>query len=167
MLLFMSLLAYATGLVKDCNTSSIFRPTTLGLTPDPPIIGQQVRLSVLFYNPGPVVSDGIATTYVTLNYLPMTPNTEALCQNTACPLMTGSNDRSVSATWPDVKGTVVMKSVWKNVMGDELLCLLTTVKSGVNHLRLQSQNISNPFRDDVSLKQVALWFDHRVCNNTG
>lgn len=140
--------------------SSIFRPTTLGLTPDPPVAGQQVRMSVIFDNPGLVVTDGIVTTSVTYNFLPFSPTTEPLCQNTACPIVTGPNDRSTVSTFPDgISGTVVTKSVWTSTEGDNLLCVQTTVKVGNKRLRTAGNASMIFFRDDISLKQVAIRFD--------
>ena len=148
--------------VTDCNTSSIFRPTVIGLNPDPPISGQPVRLTVQFENPGPEITSGVVTTSVTLNGLPFSPSVEALCQNTACPILVGANDRSTSSTWPtNVHGRIVTKSVWTNDDGDELLCLLTTVKVGSSNLRLSTSADNNTltslFRDDISLKRVSNW----------
>jgi len=160
MLFFLSLIAYAAGIVKDCNISSIFRPTFLGLTPDPPVVGQQIRLSVLFNNPGPAVSDGRVTTSVTLNYLPLSPTTEPLCHNTGCPLVAGPNDRSTVSTWPDVRGNIVTKSVWNSVEGDNLLCVQTSVKVGNKRLRVSENATTELYRDDVSLKQIAIWINY-------
>ena len=159
MLFFLSLLAYASSLIKDCNVSSIFRPTSLGLTPDPPVVGQQVRMTVLFDNPGATVIDGTVTTSVTYNFLPLTPTVESLCDNTACPIVNGPNDRSTVSTWPDVRGTVVTKSVWTSTDGDNLLCVQTSVKVGGKRLRGIDNISTELFRDDMSLKQVALRLD--------
>jgi hypothetical protein len=159
MLFFLSLLAYASSLIKDCNISSIFRPTSLALTPDPPVAGEQIRMTVIFNNPGATVTDGTVTTSVTYNFLPITPAVEPLCDNTACPIVYGSNDRSTVSTWPDVRGTVVTKSVWTSVDGDNLLCIQTAVKVGHKRLRTTDNISSELFRDDMSLKQVAVRLD--------
>ena len=157
MLFLVSLLAFATGVVKDCNVSSIFRPLELGLTPDPPVVGQQVRLTVRFDNPGPVVTDGAVTTSVTYNYIPLAPTTEPLCTNTACPIVSGSNDRSTVSTWPDgIRGTVITKSVWTSAEGDNLLCVQTSVKASKSLRESVTVNATTLFRDDLSLKQVAV-----------
>jgi hypothetical protein len=145
--------------VTDCNTSSLFRPTVLGLNPDPPISGQPVRLTVQFENPGPEITSGLATTSITLNGLPFSPSSEPLCQNTACPIVIGANDRSTSSTWPtNVKGRVVTKSVWTNDDGDELLCVQTSVKVGSSLLRpILNGTLDGLLRDDISLKRVSAW----------
>jgi len=156
----LSLLAVATGLVKDCNVTSIFRPTELGLTPDPPVVGQPVHLTVRFDNPGPAITDGTVITSVTLNFIPFSPTREPLCTNTACPLVSGPNDRSTVSTWPSgINGNLVTKSVWNSVEGDNLLCIQTSVKTMHGRLRLRSDG-KDLFRDDVSLKQVANWMNY-------
>jgi hypothetical protein len=153
-------LAAAFGAVVDCNTSSLFRPTAIGLTPDPPVVGAPVLMTVQFENPGPEVTNGVVTTSVTLNGLPFSPSVEPLCQNTACPIVVGANDRSTSSTWPDgIAGRVVTKSVWTNEVGDQLLCLLTTVKVGSSRFRPNERadniTIDSLYRDDISQKQVS------------
>jgi hypothetical protein len=154
--------AFATAIVTDCNPSSIFRPTVIGLNPDPPIVGQPVRMTVQFENPGPEITSGVATTSVTLNFIPFSPTVEALCQNTACPIVVGANDRSTSSTWPaGINGKLVTKSVWTNDNGVELLCLQTSVKVGSPHLRpsvtADNATLNSLYRDDISLKQVIAW----------
>jgi len=164
MKLFSALLALASSPVNDCNTSSIFRPTALDLTPNPPVIGQPTRLTVQFINPGPTVTDGTVTTSVTLNYLPFSPTVEPLCKNTACPLVTGPNDRSTSSVWPDVRGVVTTQSVWNSLSGDNLLCVKTSVKVA-SALRYSPKTLPPLFRDDLSQKQVAVWTrKYPMCN---
>ncbi len=145
--------------VTDCNTASIFRPTVIGLNPDPPVSGQAVRMTVQFENPGPEITSGVVTTSVTLNGLPFSPSVEALCQNTACPILVGENDRSTSSTWSaNVNGKIITKSVWTNDADEELLCLLTTVKVGSSRFRSASNGtLTDLFRDDISLKRVSAW----------
>jgi len=161
--------AAAIGSVTDCNTASIFRPTMLALTPDPPVVGAPVLMTVLFDNPGPAISGtgGIVTTSVTLNGLPFAPTSEDLCQNTACPFVQGANDRSTSSTWPDARGKIVSKSVWTSVEGETLLCVLTTVKVGSSNLRLKPSSLNGTlFRDNIRLKQVIQWpafVFNRIC----
>ena len=160
-------LAAAFGSVTDCNTTSIFRPTEIGLTPDPPVIGAPVYMTVRFDNPGLSDIGGTATTSVTINGLPFAPTVEDLCQNTACPFVQGANDRSTSSTWPDVKGKIVSKNVWTSSEGETLLCLLTTVKVGTGSLRFPTPALNGTlFRDDISRKQVIQWppfVFNRIC----
>jgi hypothetical protein len=156
--------ALANASIQDCNTTSVFRPMTLGLRPDPPVAGNLVYMTVEFNNPGPEVTEGVVSTSVTLNFIPFTPTVESLCENTACPLVTGFNDRSTQSTWPtDVKGKVVTKSVWSTLDGDTLLCVQTTFSVGETpRFRYTDVNnnslVNSLFRDDISLKRIALRF---------
>ena len=119
-----------TGVI-DCNPSSIFRPTELGITPTTPAPGDSVFLTVVFDNPGAPVTGGSVTTSVSINGLPLSPSTEALCTNTACPLVTGINNRSTESVWPSdaPTGKIVSKITWDGTNSENLLCLQITVKS--------------------------------------
>jgi hypothetical protein len=118
-------------------------------------------MTVKFDNPGSAVTEGLVSTSVTLNFVPFPSSVEPLCENTACPLVTGLNDRSTQSTWPaDIKGKVVSKSVWTTLEGDTLLCVQTTVTVGtLPHFRYTDANASSIailFQDNIGLKQVAL-----------
>jgi hypothetical protein len=130
--MFLRLLAFvaaAAASITDCDPSSVFRPTELSLVPDPPVRGQPVVMTVKFTNPGPEITDGKVVTSISLNGLPLTPSTEALCENTQCPLVSGANDRTATSTWPDsVSGKVVSKSQWFGPAGQSLLCIQTNVR---------------------------------------
>jgi hypothetical protein len=122
-------IAVATASITDCDPTSVFRPTALSLVPDPPVRGQPVTMTVKFDNPGGDITDGKVVTSISLNGLPLTPSTEPLCENTACPLVSGPNDRTATSTWPDtVSGKVVSKSQWFGPAGESLLCVQTNVR---------------------------------------
>jgi hypothetical protein len=122
------LLPLVAGSIYDCDNASVFRPTALALNPDPPVRGKPVTMTVLFNNPGETVYDGKVVTTMSLNGIPFSPSTEALCENTECPILTGSNDRSAVSTWPDsVSGKVTSKSQWFDATGNSLLCVQTKV----------------------------------------
>lgn len=153
--------------IKDCDPTSVFRPTELAVSPDPPVRGQPVTLTVRFENPGPVIDAGSVTTSVTLNGLPFSPSTEALCENTACPIPTDDVDRSTTSTWPtSVGGKVVTKSQWFSENGASLLCVQTslTVATGkslrqpLNLTAEFNETIAHLWEDDASAKTVAPWF---------
>ena len=120
-----SLLGLAAAYIKDCsNGASLLQLTDLALSPDPPVRGQTLDMTVKFNNPGPEITDGTVTTSVTLNYIPFQPTVEVLCINTQCPLTTGANDRSTNSVWPDnVSGSIVSKIEWTAVDGTQLLCI--------------------------------------------
>jgi len=132
LLSFFALLSTTSGSIKDCgNGLSRLQLTELALKPDPPVPGTDLYMTVRFDNPGDAVTDGTVTTAVTLNFVPFTPSTEALCTNTKCPLVSGLNDRSTVGTTPtSVQGKVVTKIVWTAVDGSELLCITTSFSLG-------------------------------------
>jgi len=117
----------ATATIIDSDTSSVFRPTVLGLTPDPPVPDQPVYLSLIFDNPGVDVTDGTVTTLINVNGLPYS-DSKPLCEDTACPIVTGSNNRSAVSTWPSVTGKILSTIKWTGVNGESLLCIQTSVK---------------------------------------
>jgi len=165
-LLALTCAAFAGATIQDCDPASLFRPTELAVTPDPPVAGQPVAMTVKFNNPGPEVTDGTVTTSVTLNFIPFQPSEEPLCTNTACPIPSRDVDRSTSSTWPDnVNGLIVSKSVWTGVNGESLLCVQTKFAvGGAARLRgglaneTQAAAVTEAlWHDDLSVKQVALW----------
>jgi hypothetical protein len=162
--------AIAAATISECDPASRFRPTELAVTPDPPIAGQTVAMTVKFYNPGATVVDGTATTSVTLNFIPFQPSEEPLCQNTACPIPSGFVDRSTSSMWPSgVSGLVVTKSIWTGVDGESLLCVQTKFAIGAARLRgsanetLADAITEALWHDDLSVKQVVPWVDNETC----
>lgn len=114
--------------IKDCDTTSVFRPTQLTLSPDPPVPGKPVRLTLIFDNTGPEITDGTVSTSITLNYIPISPTSGPLCENTACPIIPGSNDRSTETTFPSITGLVHSKVTWTGPQGQSLLCIDTAFK---------------------------------------
>ena len=120
------MLKLLTGLavISDCGKGlSQFQLTTLGLTPTSPLPGENTTMTVKFFNPGPVVTDGTVTTSVTYNYIPFTPTTEPLCANTVCPIELGNQDRSATSPWPDVSGVIQTHIEWNNSSSAPLLCI--------------------------------------------
>ena len=129
---------FASATVTDCSTHSIFRPTELAMSPDPPVPGQLVSLTVKFDNPGPTVTAGTSDTTIVLNGLPVASKHEELCVNTWCPIETGPNDRSTNMTWPSdhISGKLVTQNVWVDEDGTSLLCVkITNVFASQNSLR--------------------------------
>lgn len=123
-----SILTVSQASIKDCNPSSILRPTQLSVEPDPPIPGQPVKLVLLFENPGPEINDGTVTTTLSINYIPFSPSTQPLCENTQCPIVNGINNRSTESTWPNVAGSVKSRLLWIGPNDEELLCIDTLFK---------------------------------------
>jgi hypothetical protein len=121
--------AVTTASITDCgSTAARFQMTRLELFPDPPSPGEEVFMAVEFENPGQVVESGSAKRSLTLNGLPVVDETVALCPDaTACPLLSGFNNRSAISTWPDVTGKVVSTIRWYDETAAELLCIKTSV----------------------------------------
>lgn len=133
--------AFSSASITDCsNGESIFEITELALTPDPPVKGRDLYMTVKFNNPGEELSEGSVTTSVTLNFIPFAPTTNPLCDSTQCPIVSGPNDRSTSSIWPDtVSGTVSSKIMWNTLDGFQLLCIQIQAKVAsekVNNLRV-------------------------------
>ncbi len=124
-----TLISSVTASIKDCNPSSIFRPLELTVSPDPPVPGQPVYLTLIFDNPGPDITDGSVTTTLSVNSIPFSPSTEPLCDNTKCPIVSGKNDRSTQNVWPSgVYGLVKSRITWSGSNGEQLLCIDTAFK---------------------------------------
>jgi hypothetical protein len=129
MFFLVALIGLAAASVTDCDTTSLFRPTHLGLSPDPPVRGKPVYLTVQFTNPGAEITNGTVTTSLSINFIPFQPTTEGLCVDTTCPIPTGPIDRSTESTWPDtVSGQIISKSHWYDPTGASLLCVQINVK---------------------------------------
>jgi hypothetical protein len=118
-----TLFVYGLGSIIDCNTTSIFRPSQLSLTPDPPIPGQNAKLTLVFYNTGDEIKSGIASTVVFLNGVLVSSTDDPLCESTTCPITPGSNDRSTESIFPSISGLIKSTINWINSDGDSLLCI--------------------------------------------
>jgi len=123
----------ATASILDCSAPDApFKISRLSLRPDPPTPGLPVALDLEFTNTGPEITPanaGSASTTVTLNGLPFS-DSKPLCDDTACPIVVGFNNRSSETTWPDVTGKVVSTIRWTDAADAELLCIQTTVRVG-------------------------------------
>lgn len=118
--------------IKDCDPSSIFRPTQLQISPDPPIPNQPVKLTLIFDNTGKEITSGTVTTSLSVNYIPLSPTTTTLCDSTTCPIVPGKNDRSTETTFPEVTGIIKSKVTWIGPEGESLLCIDTLLKVQTN-----------------------------------
>jgi hypothetical protein len=115
--------------IKDCDSSSIFRPLELSVSPDPPVPGQPVYLTLIFDNTGSEITSGTVTTTLSINSIPFSPSTEPLCDNTKCPIVSGKNDRSTQNVWPSgVYGLVKSRITWMGPNNENLLCVDTAFK---------------------------------------
>jgi len=132
-------LLFASSTVENCDKNSLLELTELALTPDPPIKGSPVKMTVKFNNPNAIVEDGTITTFLNINGFPYPSQTEPLCENVACPITSGNNDRSVVFTWPQgVSGKITSKIIWEDKDGNSLLCVqisTTPVQTVKKYLR--------------------------------
>ena len=145
--------------ITDCSKgTSLFQLQELALTPDPPVPGEQLYMTVLFTNPGSEVDDGSVTTDVTLNFVPFTPSTVALCDSTECPLVSGLNNRSTSSIWPStIAGKVVSKIVWRSLEDVELLCIQTSFSVGPSMRLRGKHNHSHPVHPESFAERLWKW----------
>jgi hypothetical protein len=168
--------ALTTASITDCDPTSVFRPTELRLVPDPPVRGRPVTMTVKFDNPGDEITDGEVVTSISLNGLPLNPSTGPLCDSTACPLISGPNDRTATSTWPDtVSGKIVTKSQWFGPAGESLLCVQTSVKVAATETKkLRGSWISEEtlaslrhvFQHDAELKALVVYVPPAHANDT-
>jgi hypothetical protein len=99
----------------------------------------------VFDNTGYEITDiegGTVTTTITINGIRFAPSTEPLCENIACPIIPGRNDRSTEITFPDVSGSIRSRTIWTSgagagSAGESLLCIESAFKI--------SSNSWNPF----------------------
>ena len=145
--------------ITDCSQgTSLFQLKELALTPDPPVAGEKLFMTVVFTNPGSEIDDGSVTTDVTLNFIPFTPSTVALCDSTECPLVSGFNNRSSSSVWPsNIAGKVVSKIVWSTLEEVELLCIKTTFSVGPSVSLRGKHNHSHPVHPESFAERLWKW----------
>jgi hypothetical protein len=144
-LLYACFAALASSVLEDCGQgSSIFTLTEFSIYPDPPLLGQPVHLTNIFFNPGNPITDGIVLTDITYNGIPLPQTKKSLCETTACPIQTGSNDRSTETTWPsDASGKIVSITRWYAADGQsELLCLKSSFKV-ISYSELRGHSLKN------------------------
>ena len=131
--------ADAATTLKDCGAgTSLFHLDAAKLDPADPAPGAPVDLTLSYTVPaGVTIREGTAEYDVTVNYIPMTPYTEPLCQDVPCPIHAGSYTNTTRSTWPTgVHGLVVNKMIWKGAAmkagapeaAETLLCLQITTK---------------------------------------
>lgn len=125
-----------TASVKDCSSgSSLFTLNSASVTPDIPVAGDQVQLSIDYTVPeGLTVTDGTSEYAVTYNFMPFAPTIEPLCANVPCPLLAGSYKNDSVSTWPSgLSGTIVTQMKWYDLDRDLLLCVGISWKTLSNH----------------------------------
>lgn len=171
-LLVSSYFAVSESSIVDCGKGlTRFQFTDLALDPSTPVSGQPFELFNVFNNPGAEVTGGTVKTSVTMNYVPFAPSVSDLCSSTACPIVSGLNDRSTSSTWPDnVFGKVVSKVEWAGLDEEPLLCIQMSVSLEVPPAppSLNRTSLRGTYRDyllDAQLDAFSNMRPHPICKN--
>jgi len=113
--------------ISSCGTGQ-FSLTSLQLTPDPPIIGQNVTMTVVFNNPGPVISAGTAKYAINYNGIPYS-STEDLCTQIVCPIEIGERTEVSSNLWDgSLSGKITSQISWTAADGELLACIQTVTR---------------------------------------
>lgn len=132
LLLSVCFLTCVTASIKDCGGGkSLFVINALGFWPDPALKNGNSTISYDYtIPPSLTVTGGTAKYTVTYNFIPLTPTTEDLCTQTTCPLVPGRYNQSTSSTFPDLTGSVTVKTQWFDTNNALLLCtqVSTTAK---------------------------------------
>ena len=118
--------------VTDCSKGeSLFTLTSMSLTPDPPVRGQNSTLR-LSMNVPEEINNGTATYTVTYNFLPFSPTVDNLCDTTVpCPITVGTLDTVSSFPFDNtLSGSVVVRINWNDLTGRSLLCVSMNLKLG-------------------------------------
>ena len=116
--------------LTDCATNPLFTLTSMSFSPDPPVKGQNSTL-LLSMNVPADVTGGTATYSVTYNFIPLAPTTENLCNAlpSGCPIVKGTLDTVSSIPFDgSLSGSLVMKIDWKDLVGQELMCVQIKTK---------------------------------------
>jgi hypothetical protein len=141
--------------IKNCgNEGSQLQITELKLVPDPPIRGKPFELVLKTNNNGANINQGTITTSLSLNFIPFAPSITPLCDDINCPIASGFNDFSKTATWPDtVTGAISSKVVWKDSSNTDLLCVQINTKV-INTNKLRHESNFTQFDADLFMKTL-------------
>ena len=136
MFLLLAFLASTTASITNCNTGSVFTITKLAADPpDTVVAGQNVTWTLLYTSPA-TVTGGTASSALTFNGIPFSPEVTDLCDSIVCPLAAGIHDGSSWFIFPSgVSGKIVTKVTWADASGNQLLCISYSVKSTVLRTR--------------------------------
>jgi hypothetical protein len=155
----------ADGSIKICSAEGDhLQITELKLVPDPPLRGKPFELVLKTNNNGAEITHGTITTSISINYIPFSPSITLLCEDINCPIPTGFNDFSKTATWPDtVTGAISSKVVWKDSSANELLCVQINTKV-TNTNKLRHETNFTQFDADMFMKTLTYQKDPQAFN---
>ena len=126
----LALMPTVMGSIGSCGTATKFTLNSAGFWPDPALRNENSTISIEFTVPeGLTITSGTAKYSTTYNFIPFSPSVEDLCTQTTCPIVTGTYNQSSSSTFPDLSGSLTVKTEWADENGEPLLCFLlkTTV----------------------------------------
>jgi hypothetical protein len=118
--------------ITDCSKgTSLFKLNAAAFWPDPAVRNENSTVSLDFtVPPGTLIESGTVKYSATYNFIPLSPTIEELCpKNTNCPITPGTYNQSSSSKYPDLTGTLVMKSEWFDPNNNLLLCYQVNTKS--------------------------------------
>ena len=144
--------------VKDCNTSTAFRPVNIAVSPEPPIPNELFQLSFIFNNTGTIIENGNVNIDIDANGLPYSI-IDSLCSYLSCPIVNGINDFTHDSTWPDITGKITTKIVITDDNSYQLLCIIiiekvpsswsnpifSIIRSSYKHLTDKKHLLRRPF----------------------
>jgi len=131
-LAFLSLCASVCASVSDCSKGgALFTLTSMNLTPDPPVVGQNSTLLLSMGVPEEINNGTVKYSY-TYNFIPFTPTVDDLCDTTvACPIVVGTLDTRSSFPFDKtLTGTLKLTIEWRDLTDRLLLCVSLNLKLG-------------------------------------
>jgi len=138
------------GIVSDCGVNSGFQITSLSLSPEIPVIGENTTLFSNYHVPSEITA-GTTKYSCVYNGIPVVSETDDLCTQTTCPITVGDHaDKSV-ITIPDVKGKLSCTIKWLDATEKELMCIKTIFQLGT---LLRGSSASSAFR----IKSIPLYY---------
>jgi hypothetical protein len=131
--------------VIDCSAGkSLFSVTSMSFSPDPAVSGQNSTLN-LSMNVPEQINDGTATYKITFNFVPVSTNSEKLCDIVPCPIMPGPLSIVSSYDFSGVpSGTIKADIKWVDMNSRNLLCVSISTKTG-NDAKQLSVYSTKPF----------------------
>jgi hypothetical protein len=118
--------------VSDCSKGgALFTLTSMSLTPDPPVLGQNSTLLLSMGVPEEI-NNGTAKYSYTYNFMPLSPTVDDLCDTTvACPIVVGTLDTRSSFPFDKaLTGTLKVNIEWRDLTERLLLCVSLNLKLG-------------------------------------
>lgn len=115
---------------------SLFRVNSVTISPSNPVPGQAIDLHLDYTVPdGIIIKDGTTTYDFTLNFVPLSPSSNPLCQDIPCPLGPGTYSNVSSSTWPSgVTGSFTSTMRWRKAV-DNTLLLCIKIAGRLGNLR--------------------------------